>query len=684
MLQTLFIDFETYLINNDNPIPEPICLSYYDGKVDDILIGEEIGSFLTKIFQDKHINIGAHNASFELNVITKYYPHLKPHLYKKLRDKQIICTKVYEQLLDCTRKKSISNFSLASLVLKYFNLNISENKKNKNSWRYRYHELVNVPLIDWPEEAIKYSKEDSILAYKIYLKQREEKEIDTSISVAADYYLNRMGLTGINIDQDRVTKVEEELKEKIKDYVKRLEEASILVHDKKGRKRNMKYFKEVIKEKIPHVRTTAKGAVSTSREDIMYYLTLITEEDPFHSILVSYAEVMKAEKVLTAFVARLKKASPCIRTQYNAVVSSGRTSSFTSENFPSVNIQQMPREVKGLTWDVRNCFVPREGYKIFSIDYSGLELASAASQLYKITGQRDMLDILNQGDDPVDMHSMLAYRFMNMKEKTNETYESFVQHKKEPLYKKYRQLAKPINLGFPGGIGYDTMRTLLARDGIYPKLKVLNTSRYEEQLQRIASGLRKKRFPVRVRQVARHSFELIYDELVALKDELFNLYPDLKHFLTEGHRQFLTGESKRMKNEFGEWEQEEMYSYQIEDFERNWCTYTQLCNGILMQSPSAIGAKRAVIRVMEEFADTNVIISQAFIHDEIVGEVKECPQMYDLIQDLAKIMLEEMGSTLTESRRAVEAEFMNCWRKSGGEWSRVYWMEPHTTKIKFK
>jgi len=360
----LFIDFETYLINSAGPIPEPICLSYYDGKTDGILKGPDIEKFLSYIFNNKHTLMGAHNAAFELNVITKYYPKLKSCLYKKLKHKQIICTKIYEQLLDCTRKKPIASFGLASLVLKYFNIDISENKKNKNSWRYRYHELVDIPLLDWPEEAIKYSKEDSIWAYKIYLKQLEEKKIDTSISVAADYYLNRMGLTGINIDQGRIVQIEEELKEKIKDYVKQLEEASILIHDKKGRKRNMKYFKEVIKEKLPNARHTSKGSVSTSHEDMIYYLTLVPEDDPFHNILTSFIEVMKAEKILTAFVSRLKKADPYIRTQYKAVVNSDRTSSFTSENFPSVNIQQMPREIKGLTWDVRNCFIPRKGTDI--------------------------------------------------------------------------------------------------------------------------------------------------------------------------------------------------------------------------------------------------------------------------------------------------------------------------------
>jgi DNA polymerase I-like protein with 3'-5' exonuclease and polymerase domains len=358
----LFIDFETYLINNKSPIPEPICLSYYDGKVDGIVVGEGIGSFLTKIFHDKYIKIGAHNASFELNVITKYYPNLKSYVYKKLKDKQIICTKIYEQLLDCGRKKTIANFSLSSLVLKYFDLNISENKKNVNSWRFRYHELVNVPLIDWPEEAIKYSKEDSILAHKIYLKQLEERQIDISNSVAADYYLNRMGTTGILIDQERVLKIEDELKERIKSHVSILEEASILVPGKKGNKKNMKYFKGILKEKLPNVRHTLKGAVSTSHEDMIYYLTQVPEEDPFHNIITAFVEVMRAEKVLTAFVSRLKQASPYIRTQYKAVVNSGRTSSSTSVNFPSVNIQQMPRELKGSTWDIRNCFVPRLVY----------------------------------------------------------------------------------------------------------------------------------------------------------------------------------------------------------------------------------------------------------------------------------------------------------------------------------
>jgi len=677
------IDFETYLISKEAPVPKPVCLSYYDGKDKGLVVGSKMEQTLTALFKSNEILI-AHNMSFELNVITSYYPSLRKDVYRKLKNKEIICTKIYEQLIDCTRKKSINTFNLAALVLNYFNEDISEDKKNPDAWRLRYHELDGIPAEEYPEEARRYAEEDSVWAYKIYTRQRQEMYIDTNISVSADYFLNRMGLTGTTISNDRVLTLELELKRQIEGHLKVLENAGLLTQTKKGYKKNMNVFRELISTKVPNAKKTPKGNVSTSGEDTEQYLTELPENHELKPILTSFVEVMGAEKVLTAFISRLKKAEPYIRTQYKAVVSSGRTSSSTSENFPSVNIQQMPREVKGTTWDIRNCFVPRPGYKMCSIDYSGLELSSTANQLYKITGKGDMLATINSGNEPVDMHSMLAYKLMNMKEKTNESYLSFVTNKKREPYKHYRQMAKPINLGFPGGIGYDTMRGLLAREKVYPKLVILETSKFEEQLSLKRSILRNQGYPVRIRRVAFDKYELIFDELVAFKDELFKLYPDLEYFLKEGHKEFLTGETKMLKNEFGEWEQEDMYKFSVGDFHRDWCQYTQVCNGLLMQSPAAIGAKKSVIRFMEEFSDTDFVIPVAFIHDEIVFEVKEGPKMYGFIDDVAEIMIDSMQSVLTEVRIAVEAELMDYWMKSGGTWSKQYWKNPKDRWVKSK
>lgn len=676
------VDFETYLISAEEPIPRPVCLSYYDGTNSGVVVGSKMEQVL-RSFLESHELIIAHNMSFEFNVIDTHYPQLRPLLYSKLKKKHLICTKIYEQLLDCQRKKSIMMFSLAKLVDAYFKVDISEDKKKPDAWRLRYHELVGVPVEEWDPEAVRYAIDDSIWAYKVYQKQQQSMFLDISGSVMADCYLNKMGLLGTTIDKDRVLLIESELKAQIDEHVTVLETAGLLQKKAGKYKKSMGLFRKMLEAEIPTIRKTPKGVVSTSNEDIDYYLEVVDPESDLKKILTSFVEVMNAEKVLTAFVSRLKEAHPLIRTQYKAVVSSGRTSSSSSTNFPSVNMQQMPREVKGTTWDIRNCFVPRPGFQICSIDYAGLELTSAAHQLHAITPTMgDMLLTINKGDKPIDMHSMLAYKLMNMKEKTKETYETFVEHKKEPRYKAYRQMAKPINLGFPGGIGYDTMRSLLAKENVYPKLEVVDFAKYEEPLSLKRSIARGQGYPVRIRRVAYDRFELVYDELVAFKDQMFGLYPDLEFFLKEGHKKFLTGETKMLKNEYGEWEQEDMYRFEIGGFKRDWCQYTQLCNGMLMQSPSATGAKRAVSKFMQEFGNLDIVKPMAFIHDEILFEIKECPQMYGLIQDVSEIMIDEMQSVLTSVRVAVEAELFPHWAKTGSTWSLQYWKDPKNKTLR--
>jgi hypothetical protein len=347
-------------------------------------------------------------------------------------------------------------------------------------------------------------------------------------------------------------------------------------------------------------------------------------------------------------------------------------------------MQQMPREVPGVTWDIRNCFVPREGYKICSIDYSGLELSSTAHQLYDLTGNSEMRDVINSGDVPTDMHSKLACRIMSIKENKTVTYEEFVANKKESPYKYYRQLSKPINLGFPGGIGYETMRSLLIKEGINPKLVVLDKSENEDALTWKRSILRKEGHPVRVRRVGFSEYQLVYDELVQLKQELFNLYPDLEYFLTKYHEQFLNGETKRMKNEFGEWETEPLYDFEVGGytFVRAHCMYTQVCNGLLMQSPAAIGAKRAVCDILKKYVDSDEVRPLAFIHDELVFEIKDNENMQQHVQDLSEMMIDSMQTVLNSVRIAVEAECFDYWKKAGGFYEAAYWKDADNKQLK--
>ena len=678
------IDFETYLISNEAPWPRPVCLSYYDGETLDLVIADDMEKKLREFLESDKFII-AHNMAFEFNVIYEHFPDLRELLLKKAKEDKLVCTLIYQQLINHTAKKALFKFSLADLVDHYFDIDIFAGKTEPDAWRLRYSELDGVPLHEWPYKAVEYALSDSEWAYKVFLEQRG-KRLKYGESVRSEALLNLMGKFGIMVDKDRVATLEREIYGHLEPSYQRLTEMGFCEYKKpkanqevtsKKPSKKMKKLREYIEENVKDIEYTAKGVVATTGEALKMY-----HKETDDIVFEDFMNVSDYEKVITAFVNNLKQADPVIRTRYSATKSTGRTSSSIDRTMPSVNIQQMPREVKDVTWDVRNCFIPRAGYKIVSIDYSGLELSSTGHQLYKVYGRSAMRDMINKGDKPTDMHSMFAYRLRNMDKKYPTcTYEEFVANKKKETFKEYRQLAKPINLGFPGGIGYDTMRKLLLKEGIKTKFKIITTAKTEDYLLRLKRKLYDCNEMLRVARLNKYQYALVVDELVILKNELFNLYPELGWFLREDNTRYLTGETKRMMNDYGEWEDEEMYKYDIYGMKRDWCTYTAFCNGFLMQTPAAIGAKRMMCEIIEKYRDDTRMNPLAFIHDEIVFEVLDTDDKYDIIKDVSTIMIDQMQTVLDTVRIAVEAEIMDYWMKAGGEWSKTYWKNPNEDEL---
>lgn len=673
-------DFETYLIGPEwGQFPPPICISYYDGSRKGIYAGKkDIEEALRWIFTQSG-PIVIHNATFECGIIYTHFTSLRQELKRALDDGRIVCTKINEEILNCTRRTSQHKISLADLVLLYFNEDISEDKKNPNAWRLRYSELEPIPLADWPPEAVEYSISDSVWAYQVYQKQCELHDIfmyKHQEIIKAAVRLNLMSNLGMVVDVSRVIELEDDIYSKLDSAYKQLIAAGFCetVVGQKRPKKNMKHLRQYIRENYLKPILTAKGEVSTTEESLSFYLSV--KEDSYISCFLTLAGY---EKVITAFTNNLK--APLIRTQYSAIKDTCRTSASKSPFYPSVNIQQMPRTIKNVKWDVRNCFIPREGFKLCSIDYAGLELSSTAHQLRQVFRHSSMLDTINSGDAPVDMHSKLACRIMSIATKQNISYAQFVAHKKEPEYAHYRKLSKPINLGFPGGIGYDTMRHLLYREGIKTKYNVLYTHQKEAFVFNLWVLMIKDGYDnIRVARISKYEFALVQDELITFKNELYGLYPELKTFLKLEHEKHLTGETKKMKNDFGEWEEEPMYKYNIHGFKRDYCTYTAFCNGFLMQTPAAIGAKRATVNIVEKYLEHHDMRPLAFIHDEIVFEVK--PDKLDIIEDVATLLIDGMQSVLKDVRITVEAELMDYWTKAGGTWSKTYWKDPNSINLR--
>lgn len=640
------IDYETFLISDDSIFPKPVCLSGYDGEQ----------TFLFKNgreFLSKHLNkelIVAHNAVFECGVTITHYPELANQVFDALDNGLIYCTKINEELWDIQRQKSIGSKTLAALVLHYYGVDISATK-GEDAWRLRYSELYDVPLENWPKEATDYAIDDSIWAYKLKNKQAD---INQKLALKSAVYLNLMGAEGFLIDSERVEKLEFEINEFLTPRYEFLVSEGFCYYLKDKPKKRMKEFKAYIDNLDIVTQKTEKGSTSTTTEHLMTYLS--QTDDP---VIRAFSELSKYEKMLNTYVKNLKKAKPKIYTQYSTVKKSGRTSSSSSKLFASVNIQNQPREVPDVTYDIRNCYVPRPGFKIVSIDYGALELCAVAHQLYNFLGYSKMRELLNSGYRPVDLHSHLAAR------KKGVTYEEFIKNKD----KVFRDKMKAVGLGLPGGMGYDTIRHDMLKKGIKTDYEVLGTSPSKQELYSVL--LEYPGQNLRVKQIAKREYALVKDEIVSLKRGVFDAYPELEEFLKEGHKKFQTGKFKWTKNDFGEWEQDEMHRYTTHNVTRDWCTYTSLCNGFMMQTPSASGAQQAVCKLFREFYDNPNIFLQAFIHDEVVFEIRE--EAYELSERAANIMTESMQIALPSVRITVEENWMEYWQKADGFKTGTYW-----------
>lgn len=665
------IDYESFLISNETPIPQPVCLSWAEGDKSGLLNHIQAEKYIEDLY-DTDTLIIAQNVTFELLLTYHYYPNLREKTIEHLDKGLFYCTQLYQTLLDNVAAKPSNASSLADLVKLYFNKDISETKTDPDAWRLRYSELYNVPLSQWPKPAVDYAINDSIYALRIYKEQQIENDtIRFDSHVRASFALNYMAAPGMLIDSQRVEVLTREIDEYLNPIYDQLEAKGFMKRDKNGKlSKNIKVLQEYVKENFTGHKLTDKKAIQVSGEALDFY-SLEKEDD----IITMFRSIGVYEKAKSAFLSNLKKADPVIRTSYNAIVRSGRTSARRSSAYPSVNIQQMPRTLKGVTYDIRNCFVARAGYKFVSIDYNNLELLSTAQQLYNIYGTSAMKDIINSGEGPTDLHAVFACELMTRDLGKEVTYDEFVKNKKDPKYKPYREKGKPVTLGVPGGLGMDTMRTQFNAAGIKLAFKEIKKfgSRYAAQSM---VWKYQSEFPnIRVARTGFREYTVVVDELVGLRKILYKLYPELERFLRTGHEKYLNGHTKWEKDDWGEWEKVDLYRYQTNGVKRNYCTYTALCNGLMMQGTSAVGAKLAVWNAFKDSLDKDDVWPRAFIHDEILWEIKDDDKFQENVDRCAEIMIDSMAEILPDVRISVEAEYFKHWTKSANEGSRQYWKD---------
>ena len=435
-------DLETWLIAPGRLAPRLVCAAFKEDDQEVQILHRE--DDWVPVFERglRAQEIVGHNIPFDLAVLIQAEPSLEPLIWKAYDEGRIKDTLIRAQLIaialgrfkfDPTigEKGARPRWSLGDLVARFVGEKV-EGKTGPDVWRLRYHELDEVPLSQWPAEALNYAKDDVQYTARLWLKLAQYAQSvgltelpDEANQNRAAWSLHLASCWGIRTDKDAVDALETRLKASV-DEVR--SQASQLGLIRKNGTKDMgairRRVEEAYGERTPK---TAKGATKTDTT------TLLGSGD---LMLVRLGEVSGDEKELSAFIPTLKAGvDRPINPRWNTLVESGRVSC------SKPNLTQQPRRS-----GVRECYVPREGFYYAAADYSFAELCTLAQACVDWFGESKLADTINDGKDP---HKATGATLLGV------DYHAFDARYKtgSPAAKDARQLAKALNFGYPGGLG---------------------------------------------------------------------------------------------------------------------------------------------------------------------------------------------------------------------------------------
>lgn len=339
-----------------------------------------------------------------------------------------------------------AEYSLVAMEKRYLGRDRSEDKGEK-AWRKRYGELYSVPLDAWPEDALRYAREDAEGTLGVFNAQwqagvlgcaeHSPDIINEREQCFAAWALHLASCWGIRTDPSAVAALEKEVNARHQAIQARMhaeglfkvggtKKAPKLTKDMKAiRARVIKAF-AARNQAAP---ISAKGNVKTDAD------TLSQSGDDLLEELGSGGPIAT---VRNTFLPVLKEGLKYpINTSYSVLMNTGRVSSWKP------NLQNQPRSL-----GVRECWVPRPGFLFSSVDYDAAELRCLSQVLLWTVGWSKMAEFF-QANPNGDPHLALAATMLGI------TLEEAQQRKKDKDVKDARQKAKAPNFGWPGGLGVD-------------------------------------------------------------------------------------------------------------------------------------------------------------------------------------------------------------------------------------
>lgn len=607
--QIIGLDVETWLIDEVNPIPPLVCCTIAPtNDVKDLEIYKHDNIELEKRFKDileQDTYLIAHNAKFDFCVLAVTFPDLIDLINSKYKEGRIICTKLYEKLIRLQHDGVIDaeEFALYNLVEKYLSLDI-KSTKDEDSWRMRYKELKDVPLKEWPEDALDYAKKDALYCREVFLAQLKVKKIQDVKKQSYCDWLGEMTVKaeGLTVDhaflEERLTYFQKVIDTQNEILVKWGFKEPTSSKDP-TLKRNLKTIRSVIEQiyeemEIP-LPVTDKGRVKTDIETI----SLLEGK---HEGVDALINMGSAEKNVSTYLLNWRN-KDVIRPTLNILKLTGRMSC------EKPNMQNLPREGR-----IRGCFIPRsKDYVFCSADYGQLELCTLSQVTHKMFSdvmECRMLEAINRG---LDLHCVTGSVILGM------NYEEFVDRKSkgDKEIKDIRQMSKAANFGLPGGLGIDKFI-------IYAKTQ--------------------------------YGVSLTKDQAKKVFQAFFRAFPEVRRYLD-------TIDRFKISKDIGQFYQcEQLFTDRVRLVPESG--YCAACNTFFQGLASDV-VKEAFINLANEtiFKQGCSTIINLPIHDEFIFELKR-ETAHEEAYRLSRIMIESAKKYLPDVK-IIKAEpaLMNRWEK---------------------
>lgn len=474
-------DTETYLFEPGNMAPKVVCLTWANEDEDGIVVGGDVAGVMFKTLLSSGPLVG-HNVAFDAAVLMATCPDLIEPIFGAYHAGRVHCTMVREKLLDIARGNHFiqkGRYSLAKIAERYKIIpegSLDEAKEGENAWRMRYSELDGVPFDEWPQEAVDYAIDDSILTLAIYAAQELRAQRigydlpDQEAQVRAHLILHLAGVWGVHTDPDRVEPLRAITRERMEKLADELIEHGLAGWGKKKGQVVLKKKTKELRARVRHYFMSQGLPVPVTNSGLPAADKEVLEDVDLPEVEV-WQEYQSLEKSGSTYVEKLTHGYDCpIHANYNILVDTGRCSC------SKPNWQNQPR-MPG----VRECVIPRDGHVFVACDYDSQEMRTWAEACVRIVGWSKLADAYNDNPD-FDPHTALAVAQLVTDEAVS--YEEGLKRKKlvhpcpvcgcaydapkdcdechgegkPDIVKTMRQRAKIPNFGLPGGMGVRGLR----------------------------------------------------------------------------------------------------------------------------------------------------------------------------------------------------------------------------------